>query len=262
MWWTESASTTTWHRAQCGSTTIGVGGRCIAVQRINPEDIETIEVLKGPAAAAQYGTAAANGVIQITTKRGRSGKPRWNTFVEGGSIKDVTDYPANYLRTTATSTATSAPFTGTRCTLDSQTRSLCTQAPDSQFVFNPLVTHSPHRGKRGASARASTEGATRVTYYVAGNFDKQQGCSPRASISGGRPSQRLHAATRQLESADRNELPERPPASSPERQQHPGNRVSRIARQRARQPGHLRLPEWRDSRSDLQHHDTSGREPV
>jgi TonB-dependent SusC/RagA subfamily outer membrane receptor len=37
---------------------------------INPEDIENVEILKGPAAAALYGTAAANGVIQITPAAG------------------------------------------------------------------------------------------------------------------------------------------------------------------------------------------------
>jgi TonB-linked SusC/RagA family outer membrane protein len=40
---------------------------------INPEDIETLTVLKGPEAAALYGIDAANGAIVITTKRGRSG---------------------------------------------------------------------------------------------------------------------------------------------------------------------------------------------
>src|ERR1700693_23434 len=85
-----------------GSTTIGVGGQVPSrFNDINPEDVETFEVLKGPAAAAQYGTAAANGVIQITTKRGRSGSPAWTTYVEGGNIKDVTNYPANYLYTSA-----------------------------------------------------------------------------------------------------------------------------------------------------------------
>ncbi len=38
---------------------------------INPEDIESIEIIKGPAASTLYGTEAANGVIQIITKRGR-----------------------------------------------------------------------------------------------------------------------------------------------------------------------------------------------
>lgn len=43
---------------------------------INPEDIESIEIIKGPAAATIYGTEASNGVIQIITKRG-AGRPRW-----------------------------------------------------------------------------------------------------------------------------------------------------------------------------------------
>ncbi len=42
---------------------------------INPADIESIDVLKDASAAAIYGNRAANGVIIITTKRGRSGKP-------------------------------------------------------------------------------------------------------------------------------------------------------------------------------------------
>jgi TonB-linked SusC/RagA family outer membrane protein len=44
---------------------------------INPEDIESIEVIKGPAAATLYGTEASNGVIQIITKRGKSGKAQF-----------------------------------------------------------------------------------------------------------------------------------------------------------------------------------------
>lgn len=43
------------------------------VMDINPEDIETMSVLKGPAAAALYGSRAANGVILITTKSGKEG---------------------------------------------------------------------------------------------------------------------------------------------------------------------------------------------
>ncbi len=42
---------------------------------INPNDIERIEVLNGASAAALYGSRAANGVVQIFTKRGKSGKP-------------------------------------------------------------------------------------------------------------------------------------------------------------------------------------------
>ena len=42
---------------------------------MNPNDIESIEVLKDGAAAAIYGSRAANGVVLITTKKGKSGKP-------------------------------------------------------------------------------------------------------------------------------------------------------------------------------------------
>ncbi|MFN8354761.1 MAG: SusC/RagA family TonB-linked outer membrane protein [Spirosomataceae bacterium] len=45
---------------------------------INPNDIESINVINGAAAAAQYGSRAANGVVIITTKRGKSGAPKIN----------------------------------------------------------------------------------------------------------------------------------------------------------------------------------------
>ena len=53
---------------------------------INPADIESIEVIKGPAAATLYGTEAANGVIQITTKRGQVGAPVFDFGVETGAL--------------------------------------------------------------------------------------------------------------------------------------------------------------------------------
>ena len=51
---------------------------------INPTDIESIEVLKDISSTAIYGTKGANGVIIITTKRGRSSKPRliWMLITE------------------------------------------------------------------------------------------------------------------------------------------------------------------------------------
>ena len=43
-----------------------------ALASLNPEDIESIEVIKGPAGASSYGTGGSNGVVLITTKRGKS----------------------------------------------------------------------------------------------------------------------------------------------------------------------------------------------
>lgn len=51
---------------------------------LNPNDIETIEVVKGSSAATLYGTDASNGVIVVTTKRGRPGPARWNVYARAG----------------------------------------------------------------------------------------------------------------------------------------------------------------------------------
>ncbi len=45
---------------------------------INPNDIERIEIIRGAAAAAIYGSRASNGVVQIFTKRGKAGKPKYS----------------------------------------------------------------------------------------------------------------------------------------------------------------------------------------
>ncbi|MBD1434709.1 TonB-dependent receptor [Sphingobacterium sp. DN00404] len=57
------------------------------LDNINPNDIESIEVLKDASAAAIYGSRAANGVVLITTKRGKSGKPTisFNTYLGASS---------------------------------------------------------------------------------------------------------------------------------------------------------------------------------
>ncbi len=48
------------------------------IANLNPNDIESIQILKDASAAAIYGARAANGVVVITTKTGKAGKPRFN----------------------------------------------------------------------------------------------------------------------------------------------------------------------------------------
>jgi TonB-linked SusC/RagA family outer membrane protein len=55
---------------------------------IRAEDIERVEVMKGASATTLYGTEASGGVIQIFTKRGRSGRPQW-TFEAGAGTNDL-----------------------------------------------------------------------------------------------------------------------------------------------------------------------------
>ena len=59
--------------ARDGSTEFGSQGTTDPIADINPEDIESMSVLNGAAAAALYGSDAANGAIVVTTKRGKAG---------------------------------------------------------------------------------------------------------------------------------------------------------------------------------------------
>jgi TonB-linked SusC/RagA family outer membrane protein len=54
------------------------------LDNINPNDIQSIEVLKDAAAAAIYGSRAGNGVVLVTTKRGKTGKPQISFNTYGG----------------------------------------------------------------------------------------------------------------------------------------------------------------------------------
>jgi TonB-linked SusC/RagA family outer membrane protein len=75
----------------------GTGGNSPSrVGDLNPEEIESIEIVKGPSAATLYGTDAANGVILVTTKKGRAGAARWSVYTEGGTVYDRNYYPAAF----------------------------------------------------------------------------------------------------------------------------------------------------------------------
>jgi len=65
-----------------GGFSSGAGSR---LDDFSPEDIESIEIIKGPAAATLYGTEAANGVIQIITKRGQEGDVVFDMAIRGGT---------------------------------------------------------------------------------------------------------------------------------------------------------------------------------
>ena len=71
----------------------GIAGSANALALINPNDIETFTILKDASAAAIYGSRASNGVIIITTKKGKSGKAAFtfNTQVSVGKITKKID---------------------------------------------------------------------------------------------------------------------------------------------------------------------------
>ena len=68
-----------------GGPSIRDGAQVSRINDINPEDIESMEVIKGPAAATLYGTEASSGVIQIITKRGHSGVETYDFATQQGT---------------------------------------------------------------------------------------------------------------------------------------------------------------------------------
>ena len=89
----------------------GVNGQAYdRMNDINPEEIESIEVVKGPAAATLYGADASAGVIQIITKKGRAGSNKFSQSLrlEGGTTNANYIPPDNYGLCTASLVASTS----------------------------------------------------------------------------------------------------------------------------------------------------------
>jgi TonB-linked SusC/RagA family outer membrane protein len=156
------------------SSSIGIGGTNPGrVNDLNPEDIESIDVVKGPSASTLYGTDAANGVIVIKTKKGKAGRPVWNAYVERGAIKDNNTYPFNYRPwRTGSSTASNA----TVCRLSDQIARICTV--DSLTKFNPWADKdsSPlSTGNRQQYGLQVSGGTDAIRYFVSGEWEDEVG---------------------------------------------------------------------------------------
>ncbi|PSL43918.1 TonB-linked SusC/RagA family outer membrane protein [Chitinophaga niastensis] len=70
-------------------SSLAMGTTTNSIAAINPNDIESLEVLKDASAASLYGSRAANGVVLITTKRGKSGAPAVTLNYYTGFQKDI-----------------------------------------------------------------------------------------------------------------------------------------------------------------------------
>jgi len=124
---------------------------------INPEDIASIEVIKGPAAATLYGTEASNGVVQIITKRGQTGKPQF-TF----NTRQGTNWLANPL---------------------GRAGMLYKPGPNGTIIGLNLYKQEEengkgaifHNGRNEGYAGAVSGGTDANRYYLSGNYDNDVG---------------------------------------------------------------------------------------
>ncbi|CAN5880838.1 SusC/RagA family TonB-linked outer membrane protein [soil metagenome] len=174
---------------------VGVGGQDpTRLNDLNPEDIASIEILKGPAASALYGTAAANGVLLISTKKGRAGAPQWRAYAEYGTLENYVDFPSQFLTfqvndpnaplltaagrlNTGTAAQTSArtgpflpcpniDFAAGRCRQDrTESFNLLSDARTTPF-------QTGNRQKLGLSVGGGSEA---VTYYLSADTEDEEG---------------------------------------------------------------------------------------
>ena len=85
------------------------------VMDINPEDIENMSILKGPAASALYGSRAANGVVIITTKKGKEGavEVNFNSKFTASYVTRLPEMQKQYTRGYLEDQYTGGVYTGT-----------------------------------------------------------------------------------------------------------------------------------------------------
>ena len=190
--------------ASNGKGGIVLGGQDYSrLNDINPDEIENIEVLKGPAASAIYGSAAAVGVILITTRRGAAGAPVWRAYAETGTMEDKNDYPANYAALTQFTAGSpyydipAGGYLNIRSIFGDPTRpyeicpnyraaipagttvsglTSCTQ--DVTLAFNQFRderTTPFQTGARGKGGLSVSGGSEALTYFISGDKEGENG---------------------------------------------------------------------------------------
>ena len=143
-----------------GGQASNVAGR---LNDINPDDIESIEIIKGPAAATIYGTEAANGVIQIITKRGSGVKPQLTLHLQTGSIyfrNAEGRVPTNFARDAGGNIVT---WNGVQTEKDRGT---------------PLFKTGQTRQYTGSISG----GRDAMSYYISGAYENDLGIEPNNSL--------------------------------------------------------------------------------
>ena len=143
---------------------------------LNPADIESVEIIKGPAAATLYGTEASAGVIQIITKRGAEGKAVFDASVRGG---------LNWMIDPAAKTG---PFYGCSSTFGG----VCDEKTGGLFEYNPYdeantsiangelpgpwpQKHLYQNGHQTSYDLSVKGGTPAMRYFLSANYDDQEG---------------------------------------------------------------------------------------
>ncbi len=123
---------------------------------INPADIDRIEIIKGAAGAAIYGSRASNGVVQIFTKKGKSGKPvvSFSTQFRSNSLRkkvEINEYPFRFANTIASD---------------------LTQIPVERYDLQDEIFEVAYGTENNISVSGGTDN---TQYYLSGGYLGNQG---------------------------------------------------------------------------------------
>lgn len=149
-----------------------------ALDAINPEDIESIEVIKGPAAATLYGADAAGGVIQIITKKGarNSQGTQWTAKAEAGQSDWALTIPDNY--TTCTQVRIDQKITGSGPTAGQPAWPGCQGVPVGGVITGNPLRDDPEALRNGAYRSmnlAARGGGERYDFFLSGDYGLDEG---------------------------------------------------------------------------------------
>jgi TonB-linked SusC/RagA family outer membrane protein len=148
-----------------------------ALSGINPNDIESISVLKDAASASIYGSRAANGVIIITTKSGRNGKTRIRADAEYGNAKPILRSESRPLTNDEYRTLTGEGLfnTGDYPDLESALKDVDAAFGTGKGVntnWLDVVTRTGQQMQYNLSADGGNE---KTQFHVSGGYFKQEG---------------------------------------------------------------------------------------
>ncbi len=151
---------------------------------LNPNDIESVEVLQDAAAASIYGSQAANGVVLITTKRGKVGKAKLNFNYYRGFVEPIAQLPNlnsqqyRTIRMEALANQAAAAGANTLNVLGTYLSEIRSTATIDQLDLQPSYNWQNENFQYGNISNYEANvsgGAERVRYYVSASYNQQDG---------------------------------------------------------------------------------------
>ena len=184
---------------QVSSGSLSGQGPQNALASINPNDIESIEVLKDAAAASIYGAQAANGVVLITTKKGKRGATQTKVSIQEGIVQPLNLYEV--MNSTQVATIKRDAFLNAGLN-PANAVSTYGNPEDPNLPNYDWVDELYRNGRLSVYDLSMSGGDEKTNFYVSGSYNKQEGQIIQSSYERGtgrlnlthRPNKRLTLA--------------------------------------------------------------------